>query len=270
MADKTQYKVTLVKSLHGQLANIAASARGLGLRKIRQTVTVADTGTAIESVTLDYTLPAGVRLAGATGCPIMCALGPGATATVALHLVVDPTAWRTAPLRATVSAHAMVAGRPELPAASATATFTVLLPPGPPSPRVSLAAADLALPAGDGTAALTVRIGNTGPVPAQAALGVVTPDGTQVAAVPADCLASRRLGAHTDRCDVGRLDPGQRKALSFTLAVSPAALAQAPLSGAVMGYLTRHPRRHPRRPAQSSPRPRPDRSPTRSPRGRCP
>jgi large subunit ribosomal protein L30 len=43
MADKSQYKVTLVKSLHGQLKNIAASARGLGLRRIRQTVTVADT-----------------------------------------------------------------------------------------------------------------------------------------------------------------------------------------------------------------------------------
>jgi large subunit ribosomal protein L30 len=43
MADKPQVKVTLVKSLHGQLANIAASARGLGLRRIRQTVTVADT-----------------------------------------------------------------------------------------------------------------------------------------------------------------------------------------------------------------------------------
>jgi large subunit ribosomal protein L30 len=43
MADKTQYKVTLVKSLHGQLANIAASARGLGLRKIHQTVMVVDT-----------------------------------------------------------------------------------------------------------------------------------------------------------------------------------------------------------------------------------
>ena len=43
MADKTQVKVTLIKSLHGQLANIAASARGLGLRRIRQTVTVADT-----------------------------------------------------------------------------------------------------------------------------------------------------------------------------------------------------------------------------------
>ncbi len=36
-------KVTLVRSLHGQLANIAASARGLGLRKIHQTVEVADT-----------------------------------------------------------------------------------------------------------------------------------------------------------------------------------------------------------------------------------
>lgn len=43
MAEKTQIKVTLVKSLHGQLANIAASARGLGLRRIRQSVTVADT-----------------------------------------------------------------------------------------------------------------------------------------------------------------------------------------------------------------------------------
>jgi large subunit ribosomal protein L30 len=38
-----EYRVTLVKSLHGQLANIAASARGLGLRKIHQTVVVADT-----------------------------------------------------------------------------------------------------------------------------------------------------------------------------------------------------------------------------------
>ena len=43
MAEKTQIKVTLLKSLHGQLANIAASARGLGLRRIRQSVTVADT-----------------------------------------------------------------------------------------------------------------------------------------------------------------------------------------------------------------------------------
>jgi len=43
MADNSPYKVTLVKSLHGQLANIAASARGLGLRRIHQSVVVADT-----------------------------------------------------------------------------------------------------------------------------------------------------------------------------------------------------------------------------------
>ena len=42
MAGK-QLKVTLVRSLHGQLKNIAASARGLGLRRIRQSVSVADT-----------------------------------------------------------------------------------------------------------------------------------------------------------------------------------------------------------------------------------
>jgi large subunit ribosomal protein L30 len=43
MADTAQYKVTLIKSLHGQLKNIAASARGLGLRKIHQSVVVAGT-----------------------------------------------------------------------------------------------------------------------------------------------------------------------------------------------------------------------------------
>jgi large subunit ribosomal protein L30 len=42
MADR-QLKVTLVKSLNGQLKNIAACARGLGLRRIHQSVTVADT-----------------------------------------------------------------------------------------------------------------------------------------------------------------------------------------------------------------------------------
>ncbi len=36
-------KVTLVRSLSGQLANIRNSARGLGLRRIGHTVVVADT-----------------------------------------------------------------------------------------------------------------------------------------------------------------------------------------------------------------------------------
>ena len=42
MADKS-LKVTLVRSLAGQLKNIQASARGLGLRRIHQSVTVSDT-----------------------------------------------------------------------------------------------------------------------------------------------------------------------------------------------------------------------------------
>ena len=36
-------KVTLVKSMAGQLRNIAASARGLGLRRLNHSVTVQDT-----------------------------------------------------------------------------------------------------------------------------------------------------------------------------------------------------------------------------------
>ena len=36
-------KVTLVKSVHGQLHRHRATARGLGLRRMNQTVTVTDT-----------------------------------------------------------------------------------------------------------------------------------------------------------------------------------------------------------------------------------
>ena len=42
MSDKS-IKVTLIKSLFGQLANIRNSARGLGLRRIGHSVVVADT-----------------------------------------------------------------------------------------------------------------------------------------------------------------------------------------------------------------------------------
>ena len=42
MANK-QLKITLRKSIFGQLGNIAQSVRGLGLRKPHQSVAVADT-----------------------------------------------------------------------------------------------------------------------------------------------------------------------------------------------------------------------------------
>jgi large subunit ribosomal protein L30 len=42
MSDKS-IKVTLIKSMYGQLASIRNSARGLGLRRIGHSVMVADT-----------------------------------------------------------------------------------------------------------------------------------------------------------------------------------------------------------------------------------
>jgi len=43
MAEKGVLKVTLIRSVHGQLANIAASVRGLGLRRILHSVSVKAT-----------------------------------------------------------------------------------------------------------------------------------------------------------------------------------------------------------------------------------
>ena len=42
MSEKS-VKITLIKSMHGQLASIRNSARGLGLRRIGHSVVVADT-----------------------------------------------------------------------------------------------------------------------------------------------------------------------------------------------------------------------------------
>jgi large subunit ribosomal protein L30 len=43
MAEDNRLKVTLVKSVHGQLESIRASVRGLGLRRRHQSVEVGDT-----------------------------------------------------------------------------------------------------------------------------------------------------------------------------------------------------------------------------------
>ena len=42
-ADNKQVKVTLVRSLNGRLKNHQACARGLGIRRMHQSVVVADT-----------------------------------------------------------------------------------------------------------------------------------------------------------------------------------------------------------------------------------
>jgi large subunit ribosomal protein L30 len=43
MATGSKIKVTLLRSMHGQLQHIASSVRGLGLRRRHQCVQVADT-----------------------------------------------------------------------------------------------------------------------------------------------------------------------------------------------------------------------------------
>ena len=43
MTSAAQIKVTLMKSLYGQLKHISSSVRGLGLRRRHQSVQVADT-----------------------------------------------------------------------------------------------------------------------------------------------------------------------------------------------------------------------------------
>lgn len=43
MADAKQVKITLIKSPSGRLKNHQACIRGLGLRRMHQTVTVVDT-----------------------------------------------------------------------------------------------------------------------------------------------------------------------------------------------------------------------------------
>jgi large subunit ribosomal protein L30 len=43
MSTKSEIKVTQIKSTYGQLKAIAASVRGLGLRRPHHTVTIADT-----------------------------------------------------------------------------------------------------------------------------------------------------------------------------------------------------------------------------------
>jgi large subunit ribosomal protein L30 len=43
MADKKMMKVTLVRGMYGRLKNHQACVRGLGLRRMHQTVTIEDT-----------------------------------------------------------------------------------------------------------------------------------------------------------------------------------------------------------------------------------
>jgi hypothetical protein len=207
------------------------------------TVVVKVTNTSVpgapsESVTLTYTLPPGVHDIG-LGCPCTNTLAPNDVWTVNLDLSVDPDAWRRAPLTGTVAA---VATSPSGLTARDQHGYSVILPPGPPTPGVSLIASDLLLPAVPPrrmeTAPLNVRLANTGTVPVTTAIELITPDGVAISSFPGACQSHRRIAAHRERCELGRVDSGTDRSLAFTLSISPLARGEAPLSGAVHGYLT--------------------------------
>jgi hypothetical protein len=203
-------------------------------------VRVTNTGDSPESVTLTYTLPPGVHDAG-TPCPCTATLKAGDVWTVDVLLAVDPDAWRRAPLAGIAVAVATVVSRPDLGARDQDG-YSIVLPPGPPVPGVLLVASDIFLPsiapARQETAALRVKLANTGSVPVSAAIELITPDGVTIASFPPGCLSHTRVAAHRDRCELGRLDPGTDRTLAFNLSISALARGEAPISGAVHGYVT--------------------------------
>lgn len=210
------------------------------------TIEVRNSGEGTEDVLVTYALPAGVHQTGvSTGCAgtadgYACVLGVGDGATVAVGVAVDAGAWRQAPLNGRAYARASIVGQPS-PVVTGQTGFSVILPPGPPAQGVALSAGDVRLPATGPavqTGPLQVRLADTGATAGTGAVEVVTPEGVEVAAFPAACVSHRRIAAHRDRCEVGRIDAGQDMRLTFTLSVGAQARAEAPLSGAVYGYLT--------------------------------
>jgi hypothetical protein len=221
----------------------------------RLTARVRNTGTPPVTADTRVTLPPGVRVAGssggagcaADGLAVLCPIPPGATVTITVDVTVAPGLWRDPP-SGTVRVRATAGTGPNEPVgreAIDEATFGLDFPPGPPTPDIDLSVSDPFLPvdpadpgASTEPATLEIRLANTGAVQAEGTVDVVTPPGVEVATVPADCVTRVRVSAERERCQVGRVPAGQRITLRFTLVVSRAGRAEAPLLGSVHGTLT--------------------------------
>jgi hypothetical protein len=207
-------------------------------------IAVVNTGNVQEAIGGTYAMPAGVTGTGSSGtggcttsgATFACSLSPGATGRVTVRATVASDAWRGGKLL-TGTATAKVQGGP-----SHSDGFSVLFPPGPPTPGISLTASKLALgpastpPQPDG-GDLTVKLGNTGSTTATGAVEIVTPAGVDLVGFPAICKSHRKVAADRDRCEVGSVTAGTVLSGAFRLAISPEARAAAPLTGAVYGYL---------------------------------
>jgi hypothetical protein len=214
-------------------------------------ITVANTGDSAEHVKGSFTLANGLRRSGVSasggctddgGVAFSCTLGAGSPpGRVVVRVTTDPDAWRRAPLTGNASAKAAVVGRPDITATGGDG-YSVILPPGPPTPGIQLSASDLLLPAQPAgrteTLPLTVKLRNTGAVPATGIVELIIPPGVSISTVPGNCANPSRPAPNRLTCDVGRVAAGQEQAGTYALTVRPEVRADAPVSGAVHGSLT--------------------------------
>ncbi|MEV4832740.1 hypothetical protein AB0K25_31070 [Micromonospora sp. NPDC049257] len=204
-------------------------------------VTVTNTGVVPERLRLAYTLPAGLTDAGTPGCAAagdggwQCGewtTAPGDRFSSLIQVRVSGTAWRQMPLSGTVR---VTATGPD--AGDTTQDhegFAVLFPPGPPVPGILLDAEEVVFDIGGGPTALAAHLGNTGRVDAAGRVDVLLPAGVSVLSPPAGCAS---MSPTRTRCDLDVVPAGQTRTLRFTVAATPDAQRDAPLAGAVIGWL---------------------------------
>jgi hypothetical protein len=215
----------------------------------RLTVRVRNVGKPTIKALTQVTLPIGVTrsTSAAAGCVVDllsfdCAVAPGAEVTITVDVTVAPGLWRDPP---TGSVRTRATAEPPADrSANDQTTFGLDFPPGPPTPGIDLSVSDPFLPADPDpgarseTTTLEVRLANTGAVQADGVVDVVTPDGVEIATVPAQCVTRVRVSADRERCTLGRIPAGQRVTLRFALVVPREVRVEAPLLGNVHASLT--------------------------------
>ncbi|SCF49317.1 hypothetical protein GA0070216_13352 [Micromonospora matsumotoense] len=204
-------------------------------------VTVTNTGLVPERLRLEYRLPAGLTDAGTPGCAAagdggwQCGewtTAPGDRFTSLIRVRVGGTAWRQMPLSGAVRVTAT--GPDAGDTAQDNEGFAVLFPPGPPVPGILLDAEEVVFDISGGPTALAAHLGNTGRVDAAGRVEVLLPAGVSVLSPPAGCTS---MSPTRTRCDLDVVPAGHTATLRFTVAATPDAQREAPLAGALIGWL---------------------------------
>ncbi|MFI5906424.1 hypothetical protein [Dactylosporangium sp. NPDC051541] len=206
-------------------------------------ISVKNTGENVgkDTITGVYNLPSGSQATGAYGTG-GCAVAPGAASfsctlpeqglgQVVVKVNVDPGAWKT------ITAGQVSTSSAGYPRAAPIAfAFTT-----PPTPGIELNTSAPVLPAAtapkDETFPLAVRLRNTGTTKAPGAVEIVTPPGVDLVTFPGACRSHKRIAGDRYRCELGDIAPGKEVSAVFGMAVTAAARAELPLTGAVHGYL---------------------------------